>query len=214
VGVGNEAQVIERPPAPIVALPAPERRSTRVRIVDAALALIARQGMATTTIDDLAREAGLSRATLYRTFPKGKDDVMRAVLETETARLLSELAVVLGTAHDLESLLIDGFVLTAERIGSSQALVFLLAHERQVVVSHLAFDEMDQILSLATSFLAPFFGRWLDRDRAERAGEFATRLLLTYLASPESDWRISDRAATTRFVRTYVLPGIESLRTA
>jgi AcrR family transcriptional regulator len=63
-------------------LGADDRTSTRVRIVDGALRCLARQGVAKSTVDDIARQAGLSRATVYRTFPRGKDDILAAVVET------------------------------------------------------------------------------------------------------------------------------------
>ena len=91
-------------------LGADDRSSTRVRIVDATLRCLARQGLAKTTIDDIAREAKLSRATLYRTFPGGKDAIVAAVVETEVARLFSSLAVVMGEAADLEDVLVAGMV--------------------------------------------------------------------------------------------------------
>ena len=65
-----------RPSATIRRLGTDDRSSQRVRIVDAALRCLARQGTAKTTVDDIAREAGLSRATLYRTFSDGKDGVL------------------------------------------------------------------------------------------------------------------------------------------
>jgi AraC-like DNA-binding protein len=43
----------------------------RVRIIDATLACLARHGTAKTTVDDIARQAGVSRATVYRAFPGG-----------------------------------------------------------------------------------------------------------------------------------------------
>ena len=70
-------------------LGADDRSSTRVRIVDGALRCLARQGIAKTTVDDIARAAGLSRATAYRTFPRGKEGILAAVVETEVARLFS-----------------------------------------------------------------------------------------------------------------------------
>jgi hypothetical protein len=45
------------------------------RVVDALLACIARWGVSKTTVEDVAREAGISRATIYRLFPGGKDVV-------------------------------------------------------------------------------------------------------------------------------------------
>ena len=48
------------------------------RIVDATTRCIARWGVAKTTLDDVAREASCSRATVYRLFPGGKDAVLEA----------------------------------------------------------------------------------------------------------------------------------------
>ena len=45
------------------------------RIVDATLRCVGRWGLAKTTLDDVAREAGCSRATVYRLFPGGKDSL-------------------------------------------------------------------------------------------------------------------------------------------
>ena len=48
------------------------------RVVDAMLECIGRWGLGKTTADDVARTAGISRATLYRTFPGGMDVVFDA----------------------------------------------------------------------------------------------------------------------------------------
>ena len=42
------------------------------RILDAAIACVAVQGVRATTVDDVAHAAGCSRATVYRTFPGGR----------------------------------------------------------------------------------------------------------------------------------------------
>ena len=52
---------------------------TDLRIRDAALVCIGRFGLAKTTVDDIAREAGCSRATLYRYFD-GKPAILRAAV--------------------------------------------------------------------------------------------------------------------------------------
>jgi len=39
------------------------------RVLDAALTCVGRVGLAKTTLDDVAREAGCARATVYRYFP-------------------------------------------------------------------------------------------------------------------------------------------------
>src|ERR1700722_13104306 len=66
--------------------------STQLRIVDATLACLARQGLHKTTIDDIARQAQLSRATIYRSFPRGKDAIVKAVVDTEVDHLFRSLS--------------------------------------------------------------------------------------------------------------------------
>ena len=82
---------------PAAAAPSPEQR-----IVDAALRCICRWGVAKTALDDAAREAGCSRATVYRLFPGGKDGLMEAVARTEIARFFAAVADRLAAAATLE----------------------------------------------------------------------------------------------------------------
>lgn len=49
------------------------------RILDAARRCVDRWGINKLTIDDVATEAGVSRATLYRLFPGGKDVMFDAL---------------------------------------------------------------------------------------------------------------------------------------
>jgi AcrR family transcriptional regulator len=195
-------------------LGADDRSSTRVRIVDAALACLAHQGLGKTTVDDIAREAGFSRATLYRTFPGGKDAVIAAVVETEVARLFSSLAVVMGEATDLEDVLVAGMVEAARRLSGHGALAYLLIHEPDVILPRLIFSDMDRILFTAGDFAAPFFARWLAPDEASRAAEWAVRIVLAYLADPAPGTDLSDSDDTRDLVRAFVMPGILALRSA
>jgi AcrR family transcriptional regulator len=54
--------------------------SSSSHLIDATLQCIARWGVAKTGLDDVAREAGVSRATVYRAFPGGKDALFNTVL--------------------------------------------------------------------------------------------------------------------------------------
>jgi AcrR family transcriptional regulator len=193
-------------------LGADDRSSTRVRIVDATLACLARQGLGKTTVDDIARQAQFSRATLYRTFPGGKDAIVEAVVETEVARLFSALAVVMGEATDLEDVLVAGMVEAARRLSAHGALNYLLLHEPGVILPRLTFADMDQILFTAGDFAAPFFARWLSPDEASRAAEWAVRIVLAYLADPAPGTDLSDADDTRALVRAFVMPGILALR--
>ena len=190
-------------------LGADDRSSTRVRIVDGALRCLARQGIAKTTVDDIARAAGLSRATVYRTFPLGKEGILAAVVETEVARLFSALAHGDG---DLEDLLVTGMVESARRLSSHEALRYLLLHEPGTVLPYLTFSRLDRVLLAAGDLAAPFFGRWLEPEQASRASEWAVRIVMAYCANPAPGRDLTDPRDTRALVRTFVLPGILALR--
>ncbi|MHB1822226.1 MAG: TetR/AcrR family transcriptional regulator [Acidimicrobiales bacterium] len=184
----------------------------RLRIIEALLDCVASYGLAKTTVDDIARAAGCSRATVYRVFPEGKDSIMRAAVDTEVSRLFASLALVIGQADSLEEVLVSGMVEAARLIGDNRVVTYLLEHEPGVVLPYLAFDEMDRLLERASSFAAPFLGQWLGLDDSVRVAEWVTRIMLSYLVCPAEYLRLSDRRSVERFVRTFVLPGIRALQ--
>jgi AcrR family transcriptional regulator len=195
--------------------PSPPRTSPhRVGIIDATLACLARHGTLKTTVDDIARRAGVSRATVYRVFPGGRDEILGAVVDTEMARLFSSLGVRLGEARDLRQALVAGIVEASTRIRGHEALAYLVEHEPEVVLGHLAFDESDRLLVTASRFTAPFLARWMSPPEAERVAEWATRIVLSYAVAPSRTVDLTDPAHTTRVVDTFVLPGIRALHCA
>ncbi len=201
------------PRAPIRHLGADDRSSQRVRIVDATVACLARQGLTKTTLEDVAAAAGLSRATVYRVFPGGRDAIFAATVDTELARVFSELAVAMGEASDLEGVLVAGIVGAARRLREHAAIGFLLAHEPGVLLSQLCFDRMERVLAVASTLAAPFLARWLEPDQAARAAEWAARIVLSYLAAPgQGTVEVTDRDDVARLVGRFVLPGVLALR--
>jgi AcrR family transcriptional regulator len=78
-----------RPDALPLAGQRPERADAarnRERIIEAARKLIARKGVREITLDDVAKEAGLGRATLYRRFPD-RSALMLALLDDHEREL-------------------------------------------------------------------------------------------------------------------------------
>jgi AcrR family transcriptional regulator len=213
---GRALQVVpDQAPTLAAAWPVGEHASPRrVRIVDATLACLARYGTAKTTVDDIAREAGVSRATVYRIFRGGREEILAAVVDTEMARLFSALGVRLGEATDLADALVGGIVEATSRIRDHAALAYLVEHEPETVLGHLAFDESDRLLSTASRFTAPFLARWMSPTEAERVAEWATRIVLSYTISPSATIDLTDPGDAARLVNTFVLPGISALQSA
>src|SRR3954451_2872156 len=104
-------------------------RSQEQRVIDAALRCIARWGIGKTTLDDVAREAACSRATIYRLFPGGKDSLLDALTRLEVARFYDGLARRLDETATLEDLLVVGITYASRALDGHEALRFILAYE-------------------------------------------------------------------------------------
>src|SRR5438445_6381792 len=149
------------------------------RILDGALRCIGRWGLSKTTLDDVAREAGCSRATVYRLFPGGKDSVIDAVIATEVARFFAGLAQRLDGVDDLEELLVAGATYAAHTLSEHRALQYVLAHEPELLLPRIAFRHMDEVLRVVSEFVAPYLAPHVDADEAPRAAEWVELIVLS-----------------------------------
>src|SRR6266550_2674688 len=79
--------------------------SGRERILEATYACVARYGLGKTTVEDAAREARVSRATVYRYFPGGKDQLIAEVIAWEATRFFARLAAAVEGVESFPDLL-------------------------------------------------------------------------------------------------------------
>jgi AcrR family transcriptional regulator len=184
-----------------------EAGSAEANVVEAALRCIARWGLGKTTLEDIAREAGCSRATVYRLFPGGKAALIDVVGRHEIARLLLEVTERIDPAPDLESLLVDAIEVAARFFVDNAALAMLCQHEPEVLLPILSFDRLDPLLEVASAFVGPFAARFVDDRTAGELVEWAARLVLSYSFEPSSFVDLTDPAHVHRLVRTRLLPG-------
>ena len=177
------------------------------RLVAAMLECIGRWGVAKTTADDIARAAGVSRATLYRAFPGGKDVAFEALLRHELSRFFTLVEGRFRDADTLEDLLVVGAVEAADFLLGHEALGYLLRHEPNRVIP--AYGHLQGGLAIATGFLAPHLARFVPDPRlAHEGAELVVRLLLSYAADPSPTVDLTDPDSVRRFVRTFVTPAL------
>jgi AcrR family transcriptional regulator len=100
MGQSFKAAATRRPDRQTVS---PRGEAIKLNILNAAIRLFARQGVAATSIDDIVEEAKVARMTLYHHFPS-KEQLVIAALVNEGARwrryFFAELAKVPGTPRD------------------------------------------------------------------------------------------------------------------
>ncbi len=175
------------------------------RVVDGALRAIARFGLAKLTVDDVAREAGISRATLYRYFP-GRGAVLAAVVRSETERLQRGLDDALGDVTSLPEALAAVAGFGARAFVGHEALQHLLATEPGTVLPHLCFTGADTLLCVAADRIAPHLCRFMGPLEARRTGELLARIVLSYALAPPPG---PTEAAVLSVVQEFVIPAAE-----
>lgn len=122
------------------ALPVDDASARVDQIADAALRLFARYGYKRSSMDDIAKEAGLAKATLYLHF-KGKDDVFRAMLRLLARRVEARCREVLAMqapfTERLNALLLAHHGQIYASFGTGEHLV-----ELKAVMAAVAVDEL------------------------------------------------------------------------
>lgn len=197
-----------------------DEAALRGRVCDAALACMARWGLTKTTLEDVAREAGCSRATIYRTFQGGKPEVMAEVLRREVARFTAQVdaAVAAADPDDLTDVVVAGVVAAARFLRSHRPLAYLFAHEPDVILPWVSFHRIDVVHGIATDVAGPHLRRFVaDADdpdlAAARAAELLVRTVLSYVLNPSPGHHLTDPTQARRLLSTYVVPGITAAAT-
>src|SRR3954447_9503954 len=88
--------------------PPPDPLTLRDRLLAATYRCVERFGLAKTTIEDVVKESGLSRATIYRQFPGGRDELLLETVGWELANYFNQLADQVRDAPNLAELLQRG----------------------------------------------------------------------------------------------------------
>jgi AcrR family transcriptional regulator len=181
--------------------------SIEERAVQATLACVARHGLAKTTFDDVAREVGCARATLYRYFG-GKRQLVLITVAREAARIAATIRDAADAEVTFEDAVVAMFVRAARELREHEALQFLFAFEPELVLPHVTFEAGNRFLVGAGSAVSPAIARFLPAERVERAGEWLARVAFAHALSPTSPIDLTDEAEIRALVREFVLPGL------
>jgi AcrR family transcriptional regulator len=212
-----QTQRRRRPYAPRVP---PERR--REQLLDAALAVIVRDGYDGVSIDAISREAGVTRPVIYGVYD-GLGDLLHALLDRQRARVLDQLGAVLDVdlfAPDLAAVVAEAtrrLIATVTSDPTTWRPILLVPHGTPAVVRERIDVDREgvrrqlaelialaggpgvdaEVLSHAALAVLEHFGRLLieDPDRFEPDRLVASVVaVLGSLGSAQGDQRNGDQA--------------------
>ncbi|MFY9614639.1 MAG: TetR family transcriptional regulator [Candidatus Dormiibacterota bacterium] len=197
-------------PAPAVVL----ADDTTDRILDSALAQYETWGVRRTTVEDVARRAGVSRVTIYRRFGKS-EGLAQAVLLREENRFFGELGRALERYRSPVSMLAEGFAFTLQYLRRHSLLNRLITSEPDVILPYLT-TRAGPALATARRYIAAGLRpsprvagrrtrRW-NLAEAEVLAEVFSRMLLSFLLTPETAANLETGDDARRFARRYLAP--------
>lgn len=188
---------------------------TRELILDSAYACFRKHGLLKTTIVDIAREANVSRSTVYEYF-RDKGAILEACAEHASEQFYREMSRAMARGGSLEEKL-------------SNAAVFV-TQARRAIASEDYFDE-DAISLLLTKdaavllrecvdFFAPYFsaakltGEVRKNLDVEAAGEWFARILFSLFSTASPIRDMDDPGVVAEFVSAFAVRGFAGDRPA
>lgn len=188
------------------------------RILDAALVLFEQVGVKKTTIEEVARKAGVDRVTVYR-HVGGRDDLVQAVISREVAAVLAEITEIVERHDDLGDLVADIFVTVITRWRTNRLVDRMLALEPARVVLKLTVDGAGPF-AMSVHTTAAALERAVERgilppaaDLTIRA-EIVCRIVHSLILAPHGLAELRTDEQLDAFARTYLVPVVVSPRSA
>jgi AcrR family transcriptional regulator len=184
----------------------------RERVLAGAYDCVARFGMAKTTVDDVVKASGVSRATIYRLFPGGRDQLLRETVGWEMNRFFSRLAEVVEGAPDFETLVEQALTYAHRAVNDHEVLQKVLVTEPDVLLPLMTIEQ-HRVLRYITAYLRPSLEREAAEGRlqpgldVDAAADFVARMALSIMASP-GGVDLTDPAQVHVLVRERLLAGI------
>ena len=153
-------------------------------------------------------QARVSRATVYRYFPGGRDELIAAVVHWEFFRFFLRLYEEVHDAETLEEVMERGVVFAHKAILEHEVLQRILQTEPEILLPRMTV-EANGMHQLVASFLSPYLVRHgvAEGTDLDRAADFLARMVLSYIGSP-GRWDLDDPAQVARLVRAELLAGI------
>jgi AcrR family transcriptional regulator len=180
----------------------------RDRVLAAVVRCAGRVGLGRITVEEVAREAGVARASVYRWFPGGRDQLIDEGVTWEVGRFLTRIRDAVDDATDVATRLERGLVFAHRAIEDHEVLQHLLRTEPSGVLPQLR-AVAPLVIAVIRGELEPLLeGEPLRAgvDPAE-AAEVIARLFLSFTVN-QGSWDLTDPAQVHELVRGHLLAGV------
>jgi AcrR family transcriptional regulator len=161
---------------------------TRQRILGAALTVMSRYGLARLALEDVAREARVSRQTVYR-YVGSRDGLIAATIVREEEAFFARMRQAAGQHDELRPALEASIVAALTMAREHPLLDRLLATEPEALLPFLT-DGSGPVLAAARPVVVEVLGHHVPHlvgADLERVADAASRLIVSYAISPSEE---------------------------
>ena len=178
----------------------------------AALDEFAEHGIRRTSMEDVARRAGVSRMTVFRRF-ESKQGLVDVVIAREVRRGMEELDQLWEGAETLEDRLVEGFAFAGRDVRGHPLFERLLRSEPEVLLPPLTLDG-GGVLNVYRSLIAHRLQAEVEAGRAmtsdvDGVAEVIARLAISLLLTRDGGITLYDPGSLVRLVKLALLPMLQ-----
>ena len=178
--------------------------SLETRVLEATKVCLERWGFAKLTIDDIAAAARVSRATIYRLYPGGKDVLFEALRVRELEEFFDCLKSAIGAVDSLEEVLVRAVVTATRHMRDDEHLALMLAAEPGTVLNQLTSEGVPRIVRMATAFLVPLVEPYVGHHDAKAIIDVLSRLTISYFLAPSDFVDLGDEESARHFLSPFI----------
>lgn len=181
-------------------------------ILEAANRCFNRFGIRRTTVEDVAREAGVSRGSVYRYF-RDKNDLVEQVMVRNSSRFFEDVAARMRSKGTFAAKLAEAAVMARSYRESDPIYAGLAATEPETLAVLLT-TQATPLIEMAIEFLRPLIAEAkgtgelradLDDDRA---AEWCVRIITSLITTPSITIDLDDEDAVRTFVAEHIVRGL------
>ena len=179
-------------------------RSVEDRVLDALHQAVEKWGLDKATIDDVAQLSGVSRATIYRMVPGGRDVLFEALRVRNLNEFFTGLRAAVDRSDSLIDLVVDIAVYATNELRGDDQLVAMLADQEATAIRSLTVDGLPRIINVASSYLRPLLDDHLPPDANQPFVDLLARLVISHFLAPSSHVDLGDAESARQFLSPLV----------
>ncbi|WP_101608582.1 TetR/AcrR family transcriptional regulator [Amycolatopsis sp. BJA-103] len=189
---------------------AEEGDAIALRLLDAAYEQFCRMGIRRSTMEDVARRAGVSRITAYRRFAT-KDALVEQVVRREFRRYFDQFLLDIQQAETAADRVVLGFASALRAIRHNPLIGGLMAAEPDVLVPSMVSDG-GNTLATVQRFVAGQLRREQQAGNVsedvdvELVAELMTRVSASFLVTPSQVIDLDDDEQVREVARRFLVP--------